>query len=150
MGKKPRDNRIPIMMSEDELRLIDDFRFSNRIGTRSGAIRKLCADAINYVPRYRAARDWSLEALISLDEFARKNPDVPIDDVIEKTIMLTHAVIGWTTSFEEFLSLKPVVTAEGDERLPTPREALARFVDEDAIFFFADVPEPTHSYFEED
>ncbi|AVA21584.1 hypothetical protein [Rhizobium sp. NXC24] len=39
---KPRENRVPIMMSEDELKTIDDWRFGNRIATRSDAIRRLC------------------------------------------------------------------------------------------------------------
>jgi len=39
---KPRENRVPIMMSEDELTAIDDWRFQNRVATRSEAIRRLC------------------------------------------------------------------------------------------------------------
>ncbi|TFF27532.1 hypothetical protein E3C22_03480 [Jiella endophytica] len=42
MVKKPRENRVPIMMSEEELQAIDDWRFENRIATRSDAIRRLC------------------------------------------------------------------------------------------------------------
>ena len=38
---KPRENRVPIMMSDDELQAIDDWRFNNRISTRSDAVRKL-------------------------------------------------------------------------------------------------------------
>lgn len=40
--KKPRENRVPIMMSDEELTKVDDWRFANRIATRSDAIRKLC------------------------------------------------------------------------------------------------------------
>ena len=39
---KPRENRVPIMLSEAELKVIDDWRFSNRVATRSDAIRRLC------------------------------------------------------------------------------------------------------------
>lgn len=39
---KPREKRVPIMMSEDEMLAIDDWRFANRIATRSDAIRRLC------------------------------------------------------------------------------------------------------------
>ncbi|MCK4204260.1 hypothetical protein J3U99_05725 [Brucella pituitosa] len=42
MAKKPRENRIPIMMSDDELKAIDDWRYENRIATRSDAVRRLC------------------------------------------------------------------------------------------------------------
>lgn len=38
---QPREHRVPIMFSESELALLDDFRFDNRIGTRSGAARWL-------------------------------------------------------------------------------------------------------------
>lgn len=38
---KPRENRIPIMMSDEEVELLDDWRFSNRVGTRSDAVRRL-------------------------------------------------------------------------------------------------------------
>lgn len=38
---KPRENRVPIMMSDDELTAVDDWRFENRINTRSDAVRRL-------------------------------------------------------------------------------------------------------------
>ena len=41
MDKKPRDNRIPIMMSDQELSSIDDWRFANRVATRADAVRRL-------------------------------------------------------------------------------------------------------------
>lgn len=41
MSKKPRENRVPIMMSDEELSAIDDWRFANRIATRSDAVRRL-------------------------------------------------------------------------------------------------------------
>lgn len=43
----PRENRVPIMMSDDELKLIDDWRYANRVATRSEAIRRLCSEAIS-------------------------------------------------------------------------------------------------------
>ncbi|MDX0759995.1 hypothetical protein GOD62_29410 [Sinorhizobium medicae] len=39
---KPRENRVPIMMSDEELQAIDDWRFQNRVATRSDAVRRLC------------------------------------------------------------------------------------------------------------
>lgn len=41
-----RGRRIPIMMSHDELSVIDDWRFENRIATRADAIRRLCSLAL--------------------------------------------------------------------------------------------------------
>ena len=38
---KPRENRVPIMMSDEEIKLIDDWRFTNRVATRSDAVRRL-------------------------------------------------------------------------------------------------------------
>lgn len=43
---KPRDNRIPIMFSNEELSDIDDWRFANRIATRADAVRRLCKIAL--------------------------------------------------------------------------------------------------------
>ncbi len=43
---KPRDNRIPIMFSEDELMEIDEWRHDNRIATRADAVRRLCKIAL--------------------------------------------------------------------------------------------------------
>ena len=50
MAKAPRDNRIPIMMSHDELTAIDDWRFANRVATRSDAIRRLAQMALAVQP----------------------------------------------------------------------------------------------------
>lgn len=41
MSKVPRQNRIPIMFSDNELENIEDWRFSNRIQTRADAVRRL-------------------------------------------------------------------------------------------------------------
>lgn len=39
---KPRENRVPMMLSDAELEAIDTWRFENRVATRSEAIRRLC------------------------------------------------------------------------------------------------------------
>jgi len=41
MSKAPRENRVPIMMTDDELAAIENWRFANHIATLSGAIRCL-------------------------------------------------------------------------------------------------------------
>lgn len=43
MEKELKDQRIPVMFSKSELELIDEWRFTNRIGSRGEAIRRLCA-----------------------------------------------------------------------------------------------------------
>lgn len=45
-ARRPRENRVPIMMSDEELQAIDDWRFANRVATRSDAIRRLCGLAL--------------------------------------------------------------------------------------------------------
>ena len=42
MAKPVRQNRVPIMFTDAELRTIDDFRYEHRIATRADAVRKLC------------------------------------------------------------------------------------------------------------
>ncbi|HKU24727.1 MAG TPA: hypothetical protein VJQ54_04595, partial [Candidatus Sulfotelmatobacter sp.] len=39
---KPRAHRIHMYLSEEELQTIEDWRYANRIATRSDAIRRLC------------------------------------------------------------------------------------------------------------
>ncbi|TPJ27162.1 hypothetical protein [Mesorhizobium sp. B2-8-3] len=60
MTKKPRENRIPIMMADEELSAIDDWRFANRIATRSDAVRRLVQIALTF--------DREAGALLSLAE----------------------------------------------------------------------------------
>lgn len=48
MGKAPRENRVPIMLSAQELQQIDDWRFANRVATRSDAIRRLTQIALAF------------------------------------------------------------------------------------------------------
>jgi hypothetical protein len=43
---EPRDRRIPIMFSDDELDEIDEWRHNNRIATRADAVRRLCKIAL--------------------------------------------------------------------------------------------------------
>jgi len=47
MTKPVRKNRVPIMLNDSELKAIDDWRFANRIGSRSAAMRRLMLAALN-------------------------------------------------------------------------------------------------------
>lgn len=42
MANEAKGNRVVVMMADDELMEIDDWRFANRVATRSEAIRQLC------------------------------------------------------------------------------------------------------------
>lgn len=41
MTADPRGDRLQIMLTADELRLLDDWRFANRMPSRSAAVREL-------------------------------------------------------------------------------------------------------------
>jgi metal-responsive CopG/Arc/MetJ family transcriptional regulator len=40
-SKSPKDQRIPVMMTAEEVKAIDDWRFANRVSSRGEAIRQL-------------------------------------------------------------------------------------------------------------
>ena len=70
---KPRVNRVPVMMSEEELKAIDDWRFKNRVATRSDAIRRLCkiANGLDEViPEASEHAEWLLHEARQLFLFA--------------------------------------------------------------------------------
>lgn len=41
-----KDNRVQVMMSDDELVALDEWRFANKIASRGEAVRRLIADGI--------------------------------------------------------------------------------------------------------
>ena len=41
LEEEPRDKRVPIMLTASEVAQIDDWRFANRVATRSEAVRRL-------------------------------------------------------------------------------------------------------------
>jgi hypothetical protein len=41
MSERSRDERLQIMLSPEELVLLDDFRFKNRMPSRAAAVREL-------------------------------------------------------------------------------------------------------------
>src|ERR1041384_5646562 len=70
MGNQPRDNRIPIMFSEDELGAIDEWRFANRIATRADAVRRLCEMGILMEAELEQIVDTASEGVDVLTEQA--------------------------------------------------------------------------------
>lgn len=62
---KPRENRVPIMMSDAEVEAIDDWRFSNRIATRSQAIRQLAKAGLSL---NNSASDFKVAANASIGD----------------------------------------------------------------------------------
>lgn len=45
-GDKPRTERIPLLLTKEEIRDLDDWQFTHRIRTRSDAIRRMMRIAI--------------------------------------------------------------------------------------------------------
>lgn len=67
MAKKPRENRVPIMMSDDELQAIDDWRFENRVATRSDAVRRLCQIGILFDERATEITNKAVDLCINYE-----------------------------------------------------------------------------------
>lgn len=42
-----RSNRFVVMLTDDELTAIDDFRFGARMSTKAGAVRQLILEGLN-------------------------------------------------------------------------------------------------------
>ena len=76
MAKKQRENRVPIMMSDDELETIDDWRFKNRIATRSDAVRRLAQIGMLAEFKLEQAVDSATECLDGIgDRLLEANAD---------------------------------------------------------------------------
>lgn len=91
---KPRENRVPIMMSEEELQAIDDWRFNNRIATRSDAVRKLTKIGIitdEWIMRAGELIDSAQEIYLNkIAKFADLHPESH-EDIREVTNALSLA-----------------------------------------------------------
>lgn len=68
---KPRENRVPIMMSDAELQAIDDWRFSNRVATRSEAIRRLCQVGLRTLHHLNGIADAAHEATSTSEQISK-------------------------------------------------------------------------------
>lgn len=79
MGKAPRENRVPIMMSEAELTAVDDWRFTYRIATRSEAIRRLVRLGLNLEDEVTSfamgVQSYSIDLLDHVSIWLREHDD---------------------------------------------------------------------------
>lgn len=50
-----RKHRIPVMMSDEEMNSVDNWRFESRVATRSEAIRQLIKLGLEAAPRAKAS-----------------------------------------------------------------------------------------------
>lgn len=107
--KKPegelKDQRVPIMMSEAELKAIDDWSFENRIRSRGEAIRRLCHLGISVEGHRRELIKVVMDALdkqrstlplIHPAKLGRMPSEeaIKISDVLDEVIHDVYAVMG--------------------------------------------------------
>lgn len=92
---KPREHRVPMMLSTEELDAIDTWRFANRVATRSEAIRRLVQIGILY--DQMSANTWkdaadamrsSHEAIIAFVDFLLARELTPPRDLVDQQLNL--------------------------------------------------------------
>ena len=109
MAKGPRENRIPIMMSDEEVTAIDDWRFAHRVATRSDAVRRLAQIALAFDDKADALTDALMDSAAQADNCLKwldQNP--PPADQKHTPWGRLHAFM---TSFSDHLSVKLHETA---------------------------------------
>jgi hypothetical protein len=147
---KPRENRVPIMMSEDELRIIDDWRFENRVATRSSAIRQLCYRGLEYGKRFQEMESGIYAALIDLEKYVAEHPESASDDSINRLALalMKSAYVGlnYQVGFEAEMK---ILKRDGVLDDTSPARMLAGFVAHFGSVLEA-IEMPIHPYFEED
>jgi hypothetical protein len=75
MGELSRGERLQIMLTHDELRIVDTWRFSKRMPSRAAAIRELlkrgmAAEGFLEVPDGQKSKDFSVISDEASDEAA--------------------------------------------------------------------------------
>lgn len=111
MAKKPRENRVPIMLAHEELEQIDDWRFKNRIATRSEAIRRLCHLGMAFDHRWahveaEAIYIWNeLNDKIEKIEDALDKKQIELFEGDELTEMMAEAIVDAANSLEKYLAI---------------------------------------------
>jgi hypothetical protein len=60
-----KTERLHMLMTPDELKLIDDWRYSNRVASRSEAVRRLCQIGLALEPLIEKADQYAKETMES-------------------------------------------------------------------------------------
>ena len=76
MGQLARGERLQVMLADEELKALDDWRFANRMPSRASAIRELlkrglAAEGIVVTPGVHSRDFGVLEAVVHADEGRR-------------------------------------------------------------------------------
>lgn len=123
---KPRENRVPIMMSEDELKAIDDWRFTNRVATRSEAVRRLCQIGLATDNHLQAVVNSAIKAFnrhMETIPFGVESPPGTVDEMFDWLIEYQRKIlIGQLDVHERLTGLlhlidmvaKPVAALKGN------------------------------------
>lgn len=132
---KPREHRVHMYLSEEEMTAIEDWRFANRIATRSDAIRRLCQIGLMFDEhraelnaKFKAAFDAATEALPASHEVIARLQGGEATDLehqlmsanaktlIELTRMVTlvRSLVGVANNFKSDDDLEKII-AEAKE-----------------------------------
>lgn len=95
MEKHSRENRVPIMFSDEEITAIDDWGFSNRIRTRAEAIRRLCQMGIIF-DREILPRSSKVLEVVGTDEAGGQQTDAEEDFDSFLSILLAGYINAYT------------------------------------------------------
>lgn len=95
---EPKDNRVPIMMSNAELEAIDNWRFENRIATRSEAIRRLCQIGLITSDAKNILDDKSLGLFLGYSD----NLLALLDSTGEDSVPAVEALINMLDHFSDY------------------------------------------------
>lgn len=65
MSELTRDERLQIMLTQEELRALDDWRFSRRMPSRAAAVRELlrlglAAEGVSFADEGRKSQDFGI------------------------------------------------------------------------------------------
>jgi hypothetical protein len=84
----PKTNRIPFMISDDELSKVDDWRFANRIGSRAAAIRLLCAKQLEQEKADYQRWETGFRNIVSAIGLTRSDFEIP--EIVERVRRLAE------------------------------------------------------------
>lgn len=146
----PRENRIPIMMSDVELESIDNWRFKNRVATRSSAVRQLCYRGLEYSGNYQKLEDGIYKALLGLERYVADHPsaaDVPTINFMADVLMRSaYEAVGGHNTFDEEIDL--MIKEERMVKGVSPAHMLKDFVAAYGEGLYA-FERPIHPYWDE-
>lgn len=123
---KPREHRVPMMLSADELAAIDNWRFGNRVATRSEAIRRLCQIGLHETKDLeivedllKLAFDWNDKILRWAKEYDEehgisRDPDAQAPLHMKGSYINTMILLTVLTHVRQMLSRSDVLTSEKD------------------------------------